>query len=104
MYAVIETGGEQIRVSAGDKVQVDRISGEVNAEVIFDKVLVLSSDGKISVGKPYIAGASVKAEILGESKARKVLVLRVAPKKAHNKLRGHRQIYTTLQIKEIIGG
>ncbi|HEX8947929.1 MAG TPA: 50S ribosomal protein L21 [Dissulfurispiraceae bacterium] len=103
MYAVVEAGGSQIRVSAGDTVKVDKINGEVNAEVVMDKVLMISKDDKAVWGDPYIKGASVKAEIVGSAKAGKVLVLRTTPKKAHNKVIGHRQQYTTLKIKEIIG-
>ncbi len=103
MYAVVESGGSQIRVSAGDTVQVDKINGEMNAEVVMDKVLMISKDDKTVWGDPYIKGASVKAEIVGAVKADKVLVLRTTPKKAHNKVVGHRQQYTTLKIKEIIG-
>ena len=104
MYAVVEAGGEQIRVSAGDKVRVEKIAGDINSEIVLDKVLVLSSDAKTIFGKPYIEGASVKAEILTTDKAKKLLVFRHLPKKANNKLTGHRQPYTILMIKEIIGG
>ena len=104
MYAVVEAGGEQIRVSAGDKVRVEKIAGDINSEIVLDKVLVLSSEDKTIIGKPYVEGASVKAEILSSDKGKKVLVFRHVPKKANNKLTGHRQTYTTLMIKEIIGG
>lgn len=101
MYAVIQTGGEQIRVSAGDKVCVEKIKGDINSEVILDKVLMVSKDDKIVCGKPYVEGASVKAEIVEAGKMPKVLVFGPRPKKAHRKLKGHRQQYTTLKIKEI---
>ncbi|MBI3593120.1 MAG: 50S ribosomal protein L21 [Nitrospirae bacterium] len=104
MYAVVETGGEQIRVSAGDTVRVEKIKGDINTELTMDKVLVISGDDKTVVGKPYIQGASVKAEIVGSGRADKIRVLKTTPKKAHNKINGHRQHYTTLKIKEIIGG
>jgi large subunit ribosomal protein L21 len=104
MYAIVQTGGEQIRVSAGDKVYVEKIKGDINSEVILDKVLMVSKDDKIVCGKPYVEGASVKAEIVETGRMPKVLVFGPRPKKAHRKLRGHRQQYTTLKIKEIIGG
>jgi len=104
MYAVIEACGKQMRVSPGDKIQVDSIGGETNAEVVFDNVLTISKDDKLVFGKPYIGGASVKAEIIGSGKMKKVLILRPRPKKAIRRLRGHRQQYTLLKIKEIIGG
>lgn len=104
MYAIVEAGGSQIRVAAGDTVRVERMSGDVNSEVVMDKVLMIAGEGKTVVGKPYVDGAKVKAEIIGNGRMDKVLVLRTTPKKAHNKVRGHRQHYTTLKIKEIIGG
>ncbi len=104
MYAIIETGGEQLRVSAGDVVSVEKIAGEANTEITLDKVLMIEKDGKAVFGKPYVQGATVKAEIVATSKTDKVLVLKHQPKKATKKIAGHRQYFTTLKIKEIIGG
>lgn len=104
MYAIVEAGGEQIRVSAGDKVCVEKINGDINSEIVLDKVLMLSKDDKAVYGSPYVKGASVKAEIVEAGKMPKVLVFGPRPKKANRKLKGHRQQYTKLQIKEIIGG
>ncbi len=102
MYAVIEAGGSQIRVAAGDTVSVDKMSGDANTEVSMDKVLMISDGENTVLGTPYVKGASVKAEIIGTAKGDKVMVLRTTSKKAHNKTVGHRQQYTTLRIKEII--
>ncbi len=104
MYAVVEAGGSQIRVSAGDTVSVDKMSGDINTEIVMDKVLMISDEGKTVWGSPYVKGASIKAEIVGATRGAKILVLKTTPKKAHNKTRGHKQHYTTLKIKEIIGG
>jgi large subunit ribosomal protein L21 len=107
MYAIIEAAGEQIRVSAGDRICIEKIKGDVNTEVVIDKVLMISKDNKTICGRPYIEGASVKAEVVGTGKLPKVLVYGPRPKKAYKKLKGHRQLYTTLKIKEInysIGG
>jgi len=101
MYAIIETGGKQLRISAGDKVCVEKINGNINAEIVIDKVLMISKDSKILYGKPYVKGATVKAEIVETGKASKVLVYGPRPKKAYRRLRGHRQLYTMLKIKEI---
>lgn len=101
MYAIVQTGGEQIRVSAGDKVCVEKIKGDVNSEIVLDKVLMVSKDDKMVCGKPYVQGVSVRAEIVEAGRMSKVLVFGPRPKKAHRKLRGHRQQYTTLKIKEI---
>lgn len=104
MYAIIEAAGKQVRVSAGDQIKINNIQGGLNSEIILDKVLLISSEDKTVYGKPYIEGASVKAEIVGEGRMKKVLVFGPAPKKACRRLRGHRQPFKTLKIKEIIGG
>lgn len=104
MYAIIETGGEQLRVTTGDIVSVEKVTGDVNTEITLDKVLMVEKDGKAVFGRPYIQGATVKAEIVRTSREPKVLVLKHQPKKATKKIRGHRQFFTTLKIKEIIGG
>jgi large subunit ribosomal protein L21 len=104
MYAIVESGGEQIKVSAGDTVSVEKVAGDVNSDIVMDRVLMIEKDGAVVVGKPYIAGAKVTAEILETAKGDKVLVFGPRPKKSLRKLRGHRQFYTKLKIKDIIGG
>ncbi len=104
MYAIVQSGSEQIRVAAGDEIAVQKVEGDVNAEVVLDKVLMVAKDGSFVFGAPYVSGASIKAEIVKTEKNDKVLVYGPSPKKAIRKLRGHRQLYTTLKIKEIIGG
>lgn len=104
MYAIVETGGEQMRISSGDTVRVNKISADANTEIVIDKVLMVEDNGKAVWGNPYVKGASVKAEVIGSAKGDKVVVLKTTPKKAHNKIRGHRQQYTTIKIKEIIAG
>ncbi|HMK44595.1 MAG TPA: 50S ribosomal protein L21 [Dissulfurispiraceae bacterium] len=104
MYAIVQAGGEQIRVATGDEVAVQKVDGDANAEIVLDKVLMLEKDGSYTFGTPFVTGASVKAEIVKTEKDDKVLVYGPRPKKAVRKLRGHRQLLTTLKIKEIIGG
>lgn len=104
MYAIVEANGQQIKVSAGDKICVQKIKGDVNSEVVLDRVLLLSKDDKIILGKPFVEGAKVTADIVETKKADKILVYGPRPKKARRRLRGHRQYYTILKIKEIIGG
>jgi len=104
MYAIVESGGEQVRISEGDTVRVNKIDADINTEIVFDKVLMLEDSGKAVWGTPYVKGASVKAEIMGSGRYDKILVLKTTPKKAHNKIRGHRQKYTTVKIKEITKG
>jgi large subunit ribosomal protein L21 len=104
MYAIVDAMGQQIKVSKGDEVCVQKIKGDINSEVVFDKVLLLSKDDRIILGKPYIEGAKVTAEIIETKKGDKILVYGPRPKKARRRLRGHRQYYSLLKIKEIIGG
>ncbi|MCI0469710.1 MAG: 50S ribosomal protein L21 [Nitrospirae bacterium] len=103
MYAIVETGGRQVKMSAGEKVRIEKIEGDLNAEIILDKVLMISKDGKAVCGSPYVKEAKVTAEIVGSGKDKKVLVYGPRPKKAYRKLRGHRQQFTELKIKDIIG-
>lgn len=104
MYAIVETSGRQYRVSVGDKIIVDHMDVKPESEVILDKVLMLSSEGKSVFGLPYVANASVKAKVIDSFKGDKVLVLRPRPKKTHRRLTGHRSRYTRLTVAEIIGG
>ncbi len=103
MYAVIETGGKQYRVASGDSIRVEKIDAEAGAEVKLDKVLALVKDDGTVLGTPYVEKASVSAEVVGSGKAKKILVFKQKPRKGHRKLRGHRQEYTTLKIKDIQG-
>ena len=107
MYAIIETGGKQHKVSIGQVVSVEKLDAVAGKEVVFDKVLAVAdeAEGDTRFGSPYVAGAAVTAEILGEGKAKKVLVFRQKERKGMRKLRGHRQPYTDVKIKDIkIGG
>ncbi len=105
MYAVIEIEGQQHKVSQGDVIKVQKITSGDTQNLDLNKVLLVVSDEHILVGTPYVEKASVKAEIQGEEKASKVLVYKQKPRKGYRKLRGHRQGYTVLKIKDIsIGG
>lgn len=103
MYAIIEAGGKQLRVSEGDKVNVELIEAEAGSQIKLEKVLALIKDEGAVFGTPYVPGASVSAEVVGSGKGDKVLVYKQKPRKCHRKLRGHRQPFTTLVIKEIGG-
>lgn len=101
MIAIIETGGKQYLVSKGDTIQIEKIEGEKDASVKFDKVL-FTSDGKThSVGKPYIAGAVVEAKIVKQGRSRKIHVLKYKAKSKYRRKIGHRQAYTEIQITKI---
>lgn len=100
MYAIVEAGGQQFRVEEGGKIRVDFLSSEVGSEVVLDKVLLLGGD-KFAVGKPYVDGASVKAEVMDHVKGEKVVVFKKWRRNDSRRTKGHRQCYTTLKINSI---
>ena len=102
MYAVVETGGKQYRVQKDDVLKVELLKGEPGDEVVLDKVLMRGKDDSVEIGKPYIDGASVKAEILDFGRSDKVLVFKFKSKKNVRKMRGHRQNYVEIRITEVI--
>ncbi len=106
MYAIIETGGKQYRVTSGETLSVEKLEAEAGKEVVFDKVLaVKADDADALLGGPYVSGARVTAEVLGNGKADKVLIFRQKARKGMRKLRGHRQPFTKVKVKEIeMGG
>jgi large subunit ribosomal protein L21 len=104
MYAIVEAGGRQIKVSAGDTVTIELPPVAPGTGIVLDKVLALSKEGKAIFGRPYVEGAAVKGEVVSVGKLRKVLVMKHVPKKAHEKLTGHRQRAATVRITDIIGG
>jgi large subunit ribosomal protein L21 len=102
MYAVIETGGKQYRVSPGDTIVVETLAGETGSTVEFDKVLAVGKDdGELVVGQA-VAGAKVKGSIQGHDRAAKILVFKFKRKKQYKKTIGHRQNQTAVTIGEIV--
>jgi large subunit ribosomal protein L21 len=101
MYAIIETGGKQLRVAEGDIIRTDLVGLEAGADVTFDRVVLASTGTDVKVGAPILAGASVTGTVLRQAKAKKILVFRYKPKKRVRKLNGHRQPYAEVQIKKI---
>ena len=101
MYAIIETGGKQYKVSEGDIITVEKLSVEVGSEYKFDKVLAISKDGDFKYGAPFVQDANVLASVIEEGKAKKVIVYKYKPKKGFHKKKGHRQPFTKLEIKSI---
>jgi len=104
MYAIVETGGKQYKVSSGDTMKVDKLTEESGSAVTLDKVLAIIDDKKSKLGKPYVKGAEVKAEVIGAVKGDKVIVHKQRPRKVYRKTNGHRQQYTALKINEIVIG
>ncbi len=101
MYAVIETGGKQYRANVGDKFRIEKLPGETSTEIIFDKVLVVGGEGETRFGNPYVSGARVTAEIIKQGRGDKVLVFKYKSKKNIRKMKGHRQYFTEVEIKNI---
>lgn len=100
MYAVIQTGGKQIKVEVGQEIFVEKLDVEVDDVVTFDEVLLVGGK-KTVVGKPLIAGANVKAKVVKQGKAKKIIVFKYTAKKGNARKQGHRQPYTKLLIEEI---
>jgi large subunit ribosomal protein L21 len=101
MYAVLETGGKQYRVAAGDKLEVERLGVEVGQPVTFERVLLLSRDGQVSVGAPTVSGAKVVADVLAHKRGEKDIIWKMKRRKGYHKKQGHRQELTVIQVKEI---
>ena len=101
MYAVIETGGKQYQVKAGDEVFIEKLDAEADEKVTFDKVMMIGDEGKTTVGSPYVDGATVSAKVLKNGKAKKITVFTYKPKKGEKTKIGHRQPYTKVQIEAI---
>lgn len=101
MYAVIETGGKQYRVQEGDTIFVEKLDVNEGDNVSFDKVLLVSGEGDIKVGKPYVDGTTVSGSVLEQGKAKKIIVFKYKSKKDYRKKQGHRQPYTKIKIEKI---
>ena len=101
MYVVIETGGKQYMVNEGDVIRVEKLDAKVGSTLTIKEVLSFSKNDEIKIGTPYVAGASVKAEVLSHGKADKVIIYKYKAKKDYRKKNGHRQPYTELEIKSI---
>ncbi|MEN9572241.1 MAG: ribosomal protein [Verrucomicrobiota bacterium] len=101
MYAVLETGGKQYRVSAGDTLEIERLTVEAGQPVTFDRVLLVNGDGKLSVGSPTVASATVVADVLAHKRGDKVIAFKMKRRKGYHRTVGHRQELTVVKIKEI---
>jgi large subunit ribosomal protein L21 len=101
MFAVIKTGGKQYRVAAGDKLKVEKLPGDVGSEVLLDQVLMVGEGAAVKVGAPLVAGAAVKATVVGHGKGDKVTIFKLRRRKHYKKSQGHRQQYTEIEITGI---
>ncbi|MBR1965390.1 MAG: 50S ribosomal protein L21 [Lentisphaeria bacterium] len=102
MYAIMQSGGKQHTVKVGDFVELEKLEGEIGAEVVFDTVLAVGEEGgKLNVGTPVIAGASVKAEIVDQFRGKKIIVFKMKRRKSYRRTQGHRQSLTRVKITAI---
>jgi large subunit ribosomal protein L21 len=101
MYAVLETGSKQYRVAAGDKLEIERLETEAGKSFTFDRILLVNNDGKVSVGAPTVAGATVAADVIEHIRGEKKLTFKMKRRKGYHKTIGHRQELTVVKITAI---
>ncbi len=102
MYAVVETGGKQYKVSAGEIVEVESLPVEVGERIELDRVLLVADGDKVHVGQPTVEGAKVLATVTDHVKGPKIIIFKYIPKERYRRKKGHRQGYTRLTIDEIV--
>lgn len=101
MFAVFSSGGKQHRVTEGEVIKLERLVAEPGDEVVFDKVMILADGDQVTVGKPYVDGCKVTAEVIGHDRAKKIRVIKFRRRQNYKRLQGHRQWYTELKITAI---
>lgn len=101
MYAIIESCGRQYKVTEGDVVFFEKLAVEEGKKVTFDNVVMVSEDGKVQVGNPYVKGVKVEGKVVSHGKAKKIIVFKMKAKKNERKKQGHRQPYTKVEITSI---
>ena len=101
MYAIIETGGKQYKVEAGDVIYIEKLDVEAESEVVFDKVIAVGSEDGIKTGAPYVEGATVAAKAVKNGKGKKIVVFTYKAKKNAKRKMGHSQPYTKVEISAI---
>jgi large subunit ribosomal protein L21 len=102
-YAIVESGGKQFKAVEGETIEVDLLPVEPGDAIELNQVLLVANDGQVSIGKPIVSGAVIKATVVAHVQGRKVLVFKYKPRVRYRRKKGHRQQYTRLQINEIVG-
>jgi large subunit ribosomal protein L21 len=102
VYAIIKTGGKQYRVAPGDILRVERLPGERGDEVILDQVLLVAEGEQVQVGQPLVANATVRGQIVRQGQGKKIIVFKKKRRKNYRRKQGHRQLFTALQVNEIL--
>lgn len=100
MYAIIETGGKQVKVQEGEAIYVEKVDATADEKVTFDKVLFVGGDD-VKVGSPYVEGATVEAKVDKQGRGKKISVIKFKRKKNYSRKQGHRQPYTKLVVEKI---
>ena len=101
MYAIIKTGAKQHRVAEGDVLSIEKLDGNKGDEVVFNKILMLSNDKEVKIGKPFVDGAKVVGQIIAQKKGPKLIVYHMKRRKGFHKKTGHRQSLTSMKITKI---
>ena len=104
MYAVIESGGKQYRVAEGETLRVEKLEASAGGKVSFEALLVADDAGRVTVGRPRVAGAKVEAEVLEQGLGKKIVIFKYKRRKAYRRKTGHRQPFTALKITAIRAG
>ncbi len=102
MFAVIKTGGKQYKVETGKKIKVEKLELAEGAKMSFDEVLLVADDKKVAIGQPLVASAKVEATVLSHGKAKKVQLIKYKAKKRYSVKKGHRQLFTELEITKVV--
>lgn len=101
MYAIIQTGGKQYRVSEGDVIVIEKLEAQVGETVAFDEVLTVVKDGAVKLGQPVVAGAKVTGTVVEHGKGKKIRIFKYKSKSNYRKRQGHRQPFTKVTIEKI---
>jgi large subunit ribosomal protein L21 len=101
MFAVIKTGGKQYLVTPDQKIKIEKIEGDVGKKLVFDQVLLVADDNKVSIGKPIVKGAKVEGEIVRQGREKKKIVFKYHSKTRYRKTKGHRQHFTEVKINSV---
>ena len=101
MYAIIESCGKQYKVTEGDVVFFEKLDAEEGKKVTFDKVILVSNEGKVEVGTPYVKGVKVEGKVVAHGKGKKIIVYKYKAKKNYRRTQGHRQPFTKVEITKI---
>ncbi len=101
MHAIMETGGKQFRVTEGDTIYVEKLDVTEGETVTFDRVLLITNEGTVTIGTPVVSGAKVTASVVKQGKGKKIIIFKFKAKKNYRRKAGHRQPYTKLVIEKI---